>query len=199
VCTRSCVYVLLFHLESILDLAYRCSTDDTTPVSFFFVFLFFLLFCQIIERLPELCGGSADRTLSYRLCHYNKRLNNHRTRIVIGNDFILLFLLLYMQLHDFFLFFFFVMNRELECTLCSKVNFVVLHSIICAIYIHIEVNVWSELRDNDNLLVLYDDDETISIYRHYITNMDTYRDIQFQSNPHTRVMSCMYDITSKHS
>jgi hypothetical protein len=45
-----------------------------------------LLLCQIIKRLLEL-RGDGDRSLlyslSYRLCHYNKRLNNRRTRIVI--------------------------------------------------------------------------------------------------------------------
>lgn len=50
----------------------------------------FLLLYQIIKRLVEL-RGDGDRSLlyffffSYRLCHYNKRLNNRRTtRIVIG-------------------------------------------------------------------------------------------------------------------
>ncbi len=33
-----CICVLSFHLKSILNLAYRCSTDDATPVSFFFIF-----------------------------------------------------------------------------------------------------------------------------------------------------------------
>ncbi len=37
---RMCVCVLSFHLKSILNLAYRCSTDDATPVLFFFFSLF---------------------------------------------------------------------------------------------------------------------------------------------------------------
>ena len=55
---RAYVYVLLFHLESILSLAYRCSTDDTTSVSLLPLALVLVLVlsrrCQIIKRLLEL-------------------------------------------------------------------------------------------------------------------------------------------------
>lgn len=77
---------------------------------------------------------------SYRLCHYNKRLNNRRTtRIVIGKWLYTIISASVYAVTWFlsFLFFVFFCIRwiKLECTLCSKVNFVVLRSIICAIYI----------------------------------------------------------------
>jgi len=46
--------------------------------------------------------------------------------------------------------------------------------------------VWSKFQDNDNLWVLYNDEQyqfIVTAYQAKITNMNTYRDIQFQRKP----------------
>lgn len=114
---------------------------------------------------------------SYRLCHYNKRLNNRRTtRIVIGkwlytiNFCFCICSYMISLFSSLLLLFLYIWWIKFECTLYSKVNFVVLRSIICAIYIRTYVYIHRcdlNFRTMIIFWVLYND-ETISIYRHYI-------------------------------